>query len=119
MYIWLFKGFWRWFTSQLLAAIRHNYMLNINKQFLQRLMIVISDNAQCRVFNQPVIIELQALRETWFWDLVNVRNIGNSHPCSHGCCIASLNTLMILLKMLISLDCAGSGEACKYHSHTQ
>ena len=113
------NAFWRRLTVQLLVAIRYNHLLNINQHFWQRSMIVIGDHTQGRVFNQPVIVEMQALREAGFRDLVNARNIGNGHPRSHGCRIPGLNTLVILLKMLISLDCAGSGEACEYYSHAQ
>ena len=113
------NAFGRDLTGQLLIAILHNHMLNIDQHFLQWPVIIIGDNTQGRMFNQPVIVEMQALRETGFRDLINARNIGNSHPRSHGCRIAGLNTLVILLKILICLDCAGSGEACEYHSHAQ
>ncbi len=73
-------------------------------------MIMVSDDAQGCVFDQPVIFQAQGCGETGFRDFIEVRNIWKRHPWSYRCCITILNTLVILLKVLVSLDCTGGRE---------
>ena len=106
------NGFWRQRAVELLAAIGHDHMLNIQDQLSKWSSIMIRDGAQSCMLNQPVIREMQILREAWLRDLIDLRDIRDGHPRVHSRYIAGLNTLVILLKMLIGPDCASGGEAC-------
>lgn len=71
------------------------------------------------MFNQPVIIEMKRLRKANLWDAIDARDIRNGHPRAHGCHVASLNALVVLLKMLIRLNGAGGCETGHDQSQAQ
>lgn len=80
---------------------------------------MIGEYAQGGMFDQPVIVQTQALGKTGLWNFIDMRNIGNSHPRPHRCYVTMLDVLVILLKMLVGLNCAGSCKAGEQYGQTQ
>jgi hypothetical protein len=80
---------------------------------------MVGDGTQGRVFLQPVIRNVERLRETVLRHVVNVGNIRDGHPRADRGDIAGLDESVILLKLLVCLNRASGGKKRTNHRHTQ